>query len=270
MADYGMVGSAPGYDVETSVDFLQTFSSSWPLMKIGYSGLATINLNATPQTIFTHDLGYPAAYFIIGSLLGSTSPVLSVPAITRGIGINSSILGYDGGFPLGGTYTFYYYIIRQSLISNFTAPNITGSNLQANTNDNYGIKVTKPGKSTDSTDLRDFSLYSSSRSLMINNVDYGSSTLSGGYYQRTFTHNLNYLPIAFAYAQLGTNTSGYAPDFFYMLDNDNSGVAVSSYDINSTAINMRTDSFFVSQATNFSAVVLKDPFFKQTVNVNYP
>lgn len=267
IADYGMAGSAPGYDVKTAADFLLTFNSSWPLMKIGAAASATITLDATPQTIYTHDLGYAPAYFIIGA---KGTGVATVPAINHGIGVSTSVLGYDGSTPLGGTYTFYYYIIRQPLTTNFTAPTITGTSLQGNTNDNYGLKVTKPGKSTDSTDLRDFSLYTTSRSLMVNNVDYGTSTLGGGYYNRTFDHNLGYVPIAFAYAQFGTNIAGYDPDYFYMLDEVNAGVSVADYSLTTTSISMRTDSIYVSDPTNFSAVVLKDPFFKETVNVSYP
>ncbi|MEO5499469.1 MAG: hypothetical protein ABIR46_03145 [Candidatus Saccharimonadales bacterium] len=261
MGDFGAKGSVKGFDVKTVTDYLQLFNSSWPHLKIEHGGVATINLSATPQTIYTHNLGYPPFFIIMIDGKFDAKPT--------GIGVDSTILGYDGSYGVGGTLTFYYYVCRLSLADNLTTADVSGSVATTDTNDDYGLKVMKPGKDITSTDLRDYALYSSSRSLMVHKVDYGVSALNAGYYTRTVAHGLSYIPLGFCFVKLGTNSIGANPTYHYSVA-PSVGVAVSDYNIDATNMNMRTDSFYVSGAPNFSSVILKDPFSKETIARTYP
>lgn len=260
MGDFGAKGSVPGFNVLTALDYLQQFNSSWPLLKVHATGTASIALNSTPQTIYTHNLGFPPFFFIAAG--GKVSHI-------SGIGVDSSVLAYDGVYPVGGTLNFRYFICRLDLTQNFTAPVILGTSTPGAANDDYGFKVAKPGKSTSSTDLRDFALHSSSRSLMVHKVDSGPGSLSGGYYQRTTPHGLTYTPLAFAFVKYGTNIDGYNPNWFYMI-NQPVGAIISYYEFDSTSVRTYVDSFHVSGAPVTTAVVLKDPYARETINLTYP
>lgn len=264
MSDYGTKGSVPGYDVRSVTDYLLQFSSSWPHLKIEHGAASSITMNSTPQTIYTHNLGYSAFYFII-----SGGQFDAVGGINRGIGINSTDLAYDGSQPIGGTYSFYFYICRLPLTQDFTAPQITGSTVAATENHDYGFKVAKPGKSIDSTDMRDFSLHSSTRSLMIHQVETADMSVSGGFYVRTTTHGLGYIPHGFAYIKPGANTAGLSTSRYYLMPHG-IGAQTANYSITTTTLAMRADNSILTGTPTSTAVVLKDPFSKETVNVSFP
>lgn len=269
-ADFGAKASTNGYDVSTVADYLQLFNSSWPHLKIAFSGSATITLNATPQTIVTHGLKYPPLYFIVGFIGGSPTGIFNSTAGESGIGVNDQILAYDGSQSSGSSFTFYYFVCRLDLTSTKTYPNITGGSTQTTTDDNYGIKVTKPGKSTNSTDLRDYSLYSSSRSLMVGLVNNKPMEISGSYFTNQVYHGLPYTPIAFVYSQFGPNTLGLNPDYYYLLP-PSIGVGIGFYDVSSVTVSAYIDTLYISSGTPVaSSIVLKDPFYKQTISKVYP
>lgn len=260
MGDFGAKGSVPGYNVLTALDYLLQFSSSWPLLKVHATNTASITWNATPQTIYTHNLGFPPFFFIVsgGKIVLST-----------GIGVDNSVLAYDGSSPGVGTFSFRYYVCRLDLTQAFSAPVILGASTLGAQSDDYGFKVTKPGKASTSTDLRDFALHSSTRSLMVHKVDPGTTSLSGGYYQRTVAHGLTYLPLAFAFVKYGTNTIGANANYYYMM-NQPAGVSPSDYSFDATNVSMRIDSTYVSAAPVTTAVVLKDPYARETINLTFP
>jgi hypothetical protein len=263
LGDFGAKASVPGYDINHVTDFLMSFNSSWPLLKIEHSAVATITLNATPQTIYTHNLGYPPAYFFLsGGIFQEYGDV-------RHIGVNNTILGYDGLNPVGGTYTFRYYVCRLPLTQNFTAPIIGDSQIQTAISRDYGIKVAKPGKSTSSTDLRDFALNTSSRSLMVHKVDYGPLTPDGGDYTRTVSHGLIYTPFAFCYLKYGTGLSGYDPDYHY-INPGPQGVQDAWHTLDSSNMYIFENGTFATAGADATMVALKDPFAKDTVNVSFP
>lgn len=261
MGDIGAKGSVPGFNVNNVADYLLSFSSSWPLLKVEASGSASITLNASPQTIYTHNLGWPPMYVIVqGGKIIASPP---------GIGVSSSVLAYDGNFATGSSYSFYYYVFRLPLTTNFTAPVINDSVVPVEESHDYGIKVAKPGKSIDSTDLRDFALYTSSRSLMVHKVDYGATAFNGSIYTRTVSHGLGYTPIGFCYMKFGSGLAGYNPDYFYSL-NGPQGTQDAYYTLNSSSMVISEVSAFVTSPADATAVILKDPFAKEVINVSFP
>lgn len=266
MGDFGAKASVPGYDINHVTDFLMSFNSSWPLLKIEHSDVATITLNGTPQTIYTHNLGYPPVYFFLSGLAGS---IFQEYGDLSHIGVNNTILGYDGLNPVGGTYTFRYYVCRLPLTQNFTAPIVGDSQIQTDISRDYGIKVAKPGKSTSSTDLRDFALNTSSRSLMVHKVDYGTLAFDGSDYVRTVSHGLTYTPIAFCYLKYGAGNVSYSPDYHYIIAGPQ-GVQDAYHSVDSSNMNIFENGVSATAPGDATMVALKDPFAKETINVSFP
>ncbi len=251
MSDYGAKGSMQGFDVKTVVDYLQLFNSSWPSIKIGLSG----QFGGT----VTHGLGYPPFHF----MATSTGQVDQFAGIST-YGVNSSVLNR-----VSGSGTPRYYICRLDLTTSFDAPIIPGASIPQGSDDDYGLKIAKPGKSVYSTDMRDFALNSSARSLMVHKVAPSPTVLSGGSYIVNIAHGLPYTPIAFAFMRPGTNTLGLDADKYYIMPPP-VGVSGFYYTVDGTNVSIVIDPTYFSSAPNISVVVLKDPLQMETIGVTYP
>lgn len=252
MADYGVKGSVPGYDVKSVVDYLQSFNSSWPLLKVHETG----NFSGT----VTHGLGYPPFFLM-------ASPTLTPGAVdefAEEYGVDSNVLARTSGAD-----TPRYFIFRLDITTDFTAPVVTGSTVKSTIDHDYGFKVAKPGKDVSSTDLRDFALHSGTRSPMVHKVNYGPTTNSGSALERTVNHGLTYTPTAFAFILPGTNTAGLSSTRHCIIPPP-VGVAFGYYEVDSTKVYINLDPSFFSDTPQVSVVVLKDPFDKETVSVSYP
>jgi hypothetical protein len=252
MADYGAKASLPGFDINTVVDYLQSFNSSWPLLKVGMTGVYT--------GIVTHNLGYPPFH-----LLATADGRLDQSAGLIGTyGANSAVLRQASG---AGNQR--YYICRLDLTQAFDAPIIAGGSIPAAVDRDYGIKVAKPGKSIRSTDMRDFALNSSARSLMVHKVRPITPVLSGASFIATVPHGLPYIPIAFAYVLPGINLLGLDIDKYYIVPPP-IGVAGASYTVDATNVTVTIDATQFAPTPPVSVVVLKDPLAKTTINISYP
>ena len=251
MPDYGAKGSVPGFDVKTVVDYLQLFNSSWPSIKIGLSGQFSGTV--------THNLGYPPFYFV-ASPDGRVNQFAGLDTY----GVNSTTLTR-----VSGSGTPRYYICRLDLTTSFDAPIIQGASIPQQVDEDYGLKITKPGKSVYSTDMRDFALNSSARSLMIHKVAPSATVLSGGNYIATIAHGLPYTPIAFVFILPGVNTLGMDADKYYIVPPP-VGVSGFYYTVDSTNVSVVIDPFYFSTAPFVSVVILKDPLQMQNIAVTYP
>lgn len=255
MGDYGGKGSTPGFDVKTTIDYFQMFNSSWPLLKIGLDGNGTSPI--------THNLGYPPFHFIT-TIDGRVDQNAGI--VTDNFGVDSSVLARNFG-----SGSVKYFICRLDLTTNFDSPIVSGGVGVVDADRDYGFKVAKEGKSVDSTDMRDFALHSSTRSLMVQKVDNGLTTSTGGGlgYERTVAHGLSYTPEAFAFILPGTNTFGLSPTRYSLLG-PATGAAGAYYSVTSTGVYVTADVTVFSSPPRIAVVVLKDPLAKTTVNVNYP
>lgn len=156
MTEFGVKASLPGFGVETAADQDLYFSSSWPIMKIdeNLSGSTTMDANNDPQVI-THNLGYPPFTMVFSSALGYYGPAnnSNSTTITVQTAPNDSL---------------HYYIFRNPLNQNFQAPQLNLVTTPEGTgSQDFGLKFSKPGKDVSSTDLRDFTIHSGTRSLMV-------------------------------------------------------------------------------------------------------
>lgn len=257
MSDFGAKASVPGYDVKTVADYLQLFNSSWPLIKVSQTGTYTSTVN--------HGLSY-APFHLVATTTGQVDQNVGVGGPSGTFGVNSVSLDRTSGVA-----TPRYYIFRLSLTDNYTAPLIPGAIVQGTSNGDFGFKVTIPGKSITSTDLRDYSIHSSTRSPMLQKVDLGATINTGGGlgYERTVAHGLSYTPLGFAFILPGANSLGLATDRYYLVPPP-IGVAGFYYTIDSTNVYVTADPFYFSSPPVVSIVVLKNPYTLEVVNKVYP
>lgn len=246
MGDYGIKVSQNGFDAETCPDYKLLFNSSWPLLKILDSGQFT---NASsPSLISSFALDYvPAFWWYSDGKVGTehTSNVSTFGSTFNGqLAISRSALSFRSGFG-AKTLTGRFYIFALNIEEAFTAPSIilpTVAEVPAIADTTYGIRIAKPGKSIDSTDLRDFSVNSNTRSPMVHSVTPGTKDASPS--TITITHNLGYAPMAFVYVKLTGET-----DYILLTGADDTNISVTT----------TTLTFLLPYACSYSVVILKDP-----------
>lgn len=251
MGDYGAKGSLPGQNVFDTVDYQQQFNSSWPLLKQHETAIFSGTVN--------HNLGYPPFHFLttVDGRVDQFAP----------FSVDSSTLTRDAG-----TDTPRYFIYRLPLDQNFTASTVSGSTGVPTSNENFGFKVSEQGKDVASTDMRDFSLHSNTKSPMIHMVDNGTMVNTGGGlgYERTVAHNLGYTPIVFVFLKPSTNIV-FLPVGRYMLIRPDVTVGSEFYTADSTNVYVTADEGTTYTAPpDVSVVVFKEPFNKQTINITFP
>lgn len=251
MGDYGSKASVPGFNVQTTADYLLSYSSSWPLLKMDSTGTFTGTV--------THNLGYPP-FFLMATASGQVNQTSS------NYSVSSTVLSRNSG---AGTPR--YYICRLPLDQNYTAPIVPGEITQTQANTDYGIKVSKPGKDVSSADLRDFSLHSSTRSPMVQKVDVGVMSNTGGGlgFERSVSHGLNYTPLVFVFILPGTNSLTLEPTQYNFVPPP-VGVSGYYYTVNASSVYITADPFYFSSLPTISVVVLKNPYTLDTVNRTYP
>lgn len=244
-------GTPPNYDARTAADYLLNFNSDWPLLKLHETGVFSGTV--------THNLGYPPFHTL------ATSDG-RIDQFASNYGVNSTSLARSSG---AGSPR--YFIFRLDLTTNFTAPNLETSTASNSGSADYVFKMTKPGKSTDSTDLRDFALHSNTRSPALHSVNHGTMSNTGGGlgWERTVTHNLGYTPIAFAFIKPGTNALALPTDR-YLIVSPPVGVTSFYYTVSSTSIYVTADNIDITDTPSVSVVILKDPFTKDIINVSFP
>lgn len=246
MSSVGIKVSQPNYPVESAEDYKLLFSSSWPNLNVVASGRYT-SANII-RTVATHNLGY-RPMFLIWELTSSNTVVSYVNEYGLLFEVNETELREVGPSGLGGK-SFFYQIYAVDLDTDFTSATInTGiaEDINKNIDKNYGIKVSKPGKSINSTDFRDYVIHSRTRSPMVGKVSQFNNTLS-----TTITHGYGYAPMAYIYGtNMGGVTSGYLTNYAISPESSNGwGLASNS----NTVVLTKSGT-----PDNIRVVVLKDP-----------
>lgn len=273
MANFGAKVSKPTYSVNDAKDYNLSFSSSWPLLKIAHQGRFTITNRNTSEVVITHNLGYPPAFLIFDCPSAGTSRYRSYGFIAGGqFATSTTNLKFfsDGSF--SGSRDIYYYIFRQPLNQNFEAPIINTSTEDTfQDNGDYGIKVTKEGKDITSTDLRDYIIHSGTRMPLIHALksdlcrDTGLIFPTGK--MHSYTHNLGYIPAAFAFVNYGANGSPYYDTSYWYAVGGVGGP--SDIALVSQANTIRLEDDHNPSTVTASFLVLKDPKDYTQVEVSY-
>lgn len=202
MGDLGIRVAQKGFSADTCADEQLLFSSAWPTLKTHAAASFTIPDATQDVTIFTHSLGYPPVFMVfttgtyVNSSPGSSLAVGSANAESFVVDINTlKYLGATNGNP-PGSITGYYYIFRQKMTDTVLPRSFnTARGVPAVSND-IGFKIAKAGKSTSSTDFRDFVIHSSARSPQIHMT--GQVTIPGGG-TVLIHHGLGYPPLYLLY-----------------------------------------------------------------------
>lgn len=255
---YVAKGTPQGYDVNTAIDYLQSFNSSWPLLKVDSTGNYTGAVN--------HNLGYYPFYTMVSTFTSSAFDQFAGLSGTYGVSTSQLTRGSGSGTPR-------YYIFRLNLQQNFTAPRIDGDTSPLPSVDDYQFKISKDGKSIDSTDMRDFSLHSGSRSPAVHMVNNGLTSFdpSTSSRERTVSHNLGYVPTAFAFVKPGAGSSVFGLDnnSYYIIPPP-VGISDAIYEVNQNTVYVNLYSATFGANAEVSIVILKDPFNKNVINRTYP
>lgn len=247
--DYGIKVGFPGVDVKTAPDYQLLYNSSWPTLSIAASPQISADYAAgtsqgSTNVIYRHALGYVPLFipYAMSSFLSGSVPSYLEMGARQNIMADNTNIYFAGGFHTNAvTLNTAIMVFPVDIETAFLAPSIKSTAPGAIVVDrNYGIKATKSGKDVNSTDLRDFTVHSSTRGPLLHAVAPGKANSSGIY---SYTHNLGYNPIFMAYQQvLGEPNK-------YVAINGYAGVSTSG-----TTISLRTTANF-----NCSIVVLKDP-----------
>jgi hypothetical protein len=213
--DFGVKVSLPGFNAETAADSDLYFSSSWPTLKIDDAiSITIVNLNSS-NNIINHTLGYPPFTMVFSKLNGFQGAANNVNF--------TSIQPVDSDYAanvIGDT--LQVYVFRNPLNINFLAANINLAQTQQGTNhQDFGLKFAKPGKDTSSTDLRDFTIHSGTKSLQVhqvlyqelgqfNDINYGLPNFPSAIGLKYIT-DLPYTPVYFAF--FSSDNQNFTPLF---------------------------------------------------------
>lgn len=256
-------GTRPGYDIHSAIDYLNTFNSSFPLINFDSDGSRT--------STFNHDLGYYPFFFTTYGNLES------LPGAVNQFSGNEWSVGTTQLVRSSGTSSQRCFIARLNLTDNFSSQYVTGENVQSAINQNYVFKISRDGKDSNSTDMRDFSIHSNTISPLVHRVYSTTMFSSGGNFYATVSHGLPYTPLVFAYIKPSTNTIGRDTNRYYMM-HPPVGATDETYMIDVSYNGMGGNGSVVAFASGFayssapevSIVILKDPFLKNIVNVSFP
>lgn len=199
---FGIKASRRGFDVKEASDKQLSLTSEAPLLPIEAEG--EITLYATPtgepfaQDIYTHNLGYTPV-FIVDMLSGRD---YFFPLWAR---CNDTKIWWNGWLDVGTSITLRWRVFRRPLELNYTAPIVNSQDATKDIDDDYGVLVSLPGKSVNSTDKRDFSVRSDCRQLMVAKSGY----IPEGEGHVVVTHNLGYKPMYLAYVGVYGQPSEY-------------------------------------------------------------
>jgi len=257
---FGIKVAQPGFDVNSAGDPNLYFSSNWPILKIDPKLTGTnvpLPSGHNSSITITHNLGYPP--FI---MLWSANNGFWPTYITS---INSQTITFTNNSQNSGSNPsdlLTYYIFRLPINQNFHAQNIQANPvIPGSAPPAAGFKVAKPGKdASKSKDLRDFTINSTAKSLMVHQVFVGPVTPSGNINTLVYTPDLPYNPVYFAYYAVDNinyiplaAASQVTPKVSY-------GSIANTIIINSGAVTTGTGSIIILldpyQATNQAVVTL--------------
>jgi len=245
MPDYGIKASQKGYDVKTCADYELLFSAGWPLVKIEAQGSKTISDKGADEVIYNHNLGYNPLFLVFDTSSVANNNLLLTDSPLSPLGVTDTNLTWFGtqGAGLSGSITLYYYVFRYDLLTNFTANTLHSESTSQVAIDDYGIKISKSGSDIDSTDMRDFVIHSSCRSLQIHQSAYATKSAN---WTHSISHDLGYEPMFWFYWY--DAVSGY----YGMVDAQNQEVKGTA---SSTAIGLSG-----IPAGTLSCLIFKDPW----------
>lgn len=213
MSDYGAKVSKSGVDVKIADPADLTYSSKWSNFKIHSILSKNVTMGGTINTFYSDTIDNPLSYSPLfmcyardpnnttdwypavgyGMTGGSGLPLCTYNPTTNKFTVGARV------YASGINKTFNFKIVVFIDILTGTSANIAAV-------DNYGMKISKTGKTTSDKDT-DMSFFSKYGNLTVAS----SSTVSASGGTETITHSLGYCPIAMAFIQEPYDTTQYDP-----------------------------------------------------------
>lgn len=267
---YGAKVSQPGKDVRDAADFELLMSSSWPLLKIHDAARVAVAKADTPYLI-PHGLGYAPMFWLFRNNddIGFNQFIDIMGSANHSIagGSNETDLVITHNFDEALDFT--YYIFRLPLDEDFQAPIVNTEEGDATAIDNdYGVKVTKPGANTDSTDLRDYAVHSGTRSPLVHTVHTDRTFVTGTpiLHEVSFNHSLGYVPLAYCFVRFPDGATGGVGTDYFVVQGFTGGLTNANFYIDATEARMSV-TVFDNQNVDCTFIILKDPFEQPVTEV---
>lgn len=159
----GIIITQIGIDARTAADYQMIFNSNWPSLQIAYS--RNINVPSGSRVTLTHNLKFfpfTIAWPVLNGVaqprqnitleVDKTKVYLTNPYYNQTVTVSVKVYNLD--------------LLQQKDYALPTSPQVNRPY-----DSNYGIKVTKVGKSADSKDLRDFILHSRAQSPAVLSIN---------------------------------------------------------------------------------------------------
>lgn len=230
----GIKISKPGSDVNTCPDNELIFNSNYPLLKVhkrGYSKIVTDGSDSIEVEI-PHDVGLIPMYFVRGQMYDDASITVSdklyqyPKSVYHGVGANSYfkvipyrnkiVIRFDfvGHTPSAGDVFNFDYIIYEDPIVDPSINLIDFSNFQNKIkndvdpgilnvlNDQFGLFISKPGKSVYSKNIDDFIFRSDGPTFHVKKrlkMNVTTSAIDPGIQIEKFRHGFGYTPQVIAF-----------------------------------------------------------------------
>lgn len=246
--DMGSKVSQMEKDVRTAADQDLLYSSSWPVLRTVRYGRSTTSViqdgTVEVANCFDHNLGYTPLFITFSA--NAYNGEFSRERLLLYVNDESAAIIVPPAAP-GTTLTFdfYYFLFAVDITENYTSNVFKTTTRNATKDNDFGIKVSLRDRDINSTDLRDFSIHSGTRSPMVHSINYGQP--SGTSF--ITTHTLPYKPLFYSYLNTGAEYLGKTNWFV---------------NVNNFAATVATDSSIVLEgllSTYYcSTVILKDPF----------
>lgn len=258
-ADFGMIVSLLGTDVDTASDQQQLWNSGWPLLKQNKEPIAVPDPNAgvDSEASVAHGLDYPP-------LIWTFSGVANEPQgyqLDPNTEFDATNIHSSYSYPPTGI-TRLSYVYRLDLTKDYTSPiKTTTFRSPTSFDDDFGIKILKSSaEDIDSKDLRDYAIHSGARSPLVHMVRYQAlSPIDGGVggYGCSVAHGLPYTPYFLIFAEIiDGSLIGDRPNgrWFQVYVGASGGVFVG--ETTNTTISFRSS----VNAYKCTIVIFKDPF----------
>lgn len=175
--DVGFKISKPGFDAKRTVGQNLVFSSSWPSLAVAFeTTIANPLTGGGSSSSVDHNLKFPPLTFVwaIGADPSGLTGAVCERRIPGAADVDTTKV-YLKVSGLSGIETDFLYTATHLHIKSFQldlskdidyilAP---GETFKTPYDDSFGVKVAKPNKNIDSTDLRDFTLHSRCQSALV-------------------------------------------------------------------------------------------------------
>lgn len=257
--DVGFKISKPGYDARSTAGSNMIFDSSWPsLQTVFETTIPNTITNFSATATLGHGLTYPP-FCMVWAVGPDDSGLTGNPSVQRVLGLaevdKNNI--YLNTFNYLGSFDFlfnapYLHIkcFNIDLTKDIDYDLAPGDTFKYPYDNNYGIKIVKPTKDINSTDLRDFLVHSRAQSPLVMAVKTEQTVNPANPDTVQYTSKFKYPSWAYGFIVDDTHTYRFAP------------LSGQAYPV-TFSDGFTTQLEFLTDAGDIGAtlVILRDPFF---------